>query len=205
MASCSHLKPLPAIFPPGYVPRAVPSSNALKPLLTLAVAQPVPNYTLTADFNGSYDGTILYELNANGTSNQVATYGFTTAFPVFMDTNRPHLLALTSYRNWPAPGVISCVTNDDTTVDCVTNGYWESQASYFVLVPDHCAAIAIFQLTSNACELAGWGSNGVVYALETSLDLTTWHSNATVTGTNGAFTILVDGSAQQGFYRTVGR
>jgi len=213
LASCVSLipKPIGLPYPPGYVAPQTPGlskspmlANVPRtPIQRTLLASPAPNVTLLADFgSGPRDGEFLYESSGNGMLTLLQAYGATNVFPVWLDTNRPHLLAITSFVNWPVPGILTCILDTNTMLTyCVTNLYYESAPAYFFYCPTNCQSIALFQ-TMNGLQLVGWGAAGVVYQIQSSTDLTSWSNNATVMGTNGPYQVRVDGSQPQTFWRT---
>jgi hypothetical protein len=163
-----------------------------------------PNVTFTCDIgSGGYDGVNFYEGRQPGAMALLKQFPATNVFPVSLDTNWPHFIEVRTFVNWPAPGVVQTITNDDQSLTMVTNTFYENPAVADLLyVPAGCSNIWLAQLTNGTMELVGWGQSGSVYSISNGDLAGNWVNAGTVTGTNGPWTVLVNGSQSAGFFRT---
>lgn len=223
LVSCHTVKqpvsPYSPILPPGYV-RAVVPSNAVLPVPGLTaspmlanvprpairrtlLASPSPNVVLICDIDlsGPFDGVHVYSGPQTGSLSLLATFDHTNVFPVSLTMDRPSFVEVRTFINWRAPGIVQTWTNDDGSTGSQTERFYESGGADYVFVPTNCPVIALMPFT-NGLQLVGWGAAGMVYQIQSSTDLASWSSNATVTGTNGPYQVWVDSSQQQTFWRT---
>lgn len=205
LASCQFPKPpnpLQAIYPPGWSPSASqPQSNAIRTVLRANIALPAPNVTLTCGFGtGPMDGVNLWESAPNGVLTLLRAYPATNAFPIFLDQSTPHLIAITSFVNWPPPYLVSSFIDDNGNEVDTTNYYRESAYAYMVYVPQGCHNIGAFTMPDGSIQVVGW-SPGNLW-LQSSPDQVNWNNVATITNL-GAWQVTVDSSQPQMWFRAV--
>ena len=164
-----------------------------------------PNVTFTCDIGtGGYDGVNLYEGRQQGSLALLAQFGVTNVFPVSLDTNWPHFIAVRTFINWPMPGVVQTFTNDDGSVTQATNTFYENTNAVagFLWVPAGMTNQWLAQLTNGQMELIGWGLQGATYAISNGTLHGDWKNYAGVTGTNGPWTVPVEGTNPPEFFKT---
>jgi hypothetical protein len=214
LASCHTIKPPKLPYPPGFVAHPIPSpsviANVPRPVQRAMLVSPAPNVVLTCDIDltGPFDGVHVYAGPQPTALGLLATFDHTNVFPVNVPTNVPTFLEVRTFINWQAPGIVQTCTNDDGSTGAQTITFREGPInraptfSDYIFVPTNCQVIALMAFT-NGLQLVGWGAAGAVYQIQSSADLAAWSSNATVTGTNGPYRVLVDSSQPQTFWRTV--
>ncbi len=144
------------------------------------------------------DGVNLWESAPNGILTLLQAFPATNVFALWLDPSRPHLLAVTSFRNWPAPYVLSSFLDDNGNVITTTNFYVESDPAWFVYCPSNAPNIALFA-TTNGLLLCGWCASNLT--VQASSDRLTWTNWQAVTNP-GPWTLGVDGSQGTMFWRS---
>ncbi len=190
-------------YPPGFTPslKGIPQANTpLRAIQRANMALPAPNTTLTCDFgDGPMDGVNIWESLPNGILTLLQTYPPTNVFALWLDPSRPHRLAVTSFRNWPAPYLVSSYIDDSGNMVNTTNFYVESDPAWFVYVPNNCPSIGLFTTTTGLV-LCGWNS-GTNLEVDSSPDNVHWSEQTHVTST-GAWTYPVDSPQGALFWRS---
>lgn len=188
LASASKTLP----WPPGTSQTAIRvSKDAASPIRRTALVSPEQLVSLTCDFgDGPRGGVNCYWGKQAGIFTGMAAFPPTNVFALPLDTNTPSFIEVRSFVNWPAPGIVQTVTNDDGSTYNTTNFLYESAGASYVFVPTNCQSIALMNYPGRM-EVVGWGSAGTVYhILGGSLDAVT-NDLEDIQGTNSPWSHLV--------------
>lgn len=201
LASCTPISPYTAILPPGAQSKVVQAQfDAASPVRRAALGLTGSMVTLTCDFgDGPMDGITVRASFQVGNYFLVKAFDPTNVFTVALPTNQPSYVEVRSYVLWPAPYVVSTVTNDDGSTGSVTNFYRESDPSWFIYVPTNCPTIGLFAMPDGTIQLAGWATTNLT--IQQSQDLTNWQDVGVITN-SGAWNMPVDATQVQAFWRT---
>lgn len=201
---CQITQPLSLPYPPGFTP---PTNRVLANVpLTVrrAIVSQPPTVTFTCDIGaGTFDGCNIYESTQPGNLTLLRQFGPTNVFPVILSTNWPHFIELRTFINWPAPYVVTCVTNDDSSVDCQTNTYYESgQVSDFLWVPAGMTNQWLAAMPDGTMELIGYGVRGTAYSIKHGSLNGVWQALTNFMGTNGPWIVPVTRTNSADFFVT---
>jgi hypothetical protein len=194
-------------YPPGYTPPPVlPQANVARrgPARGTALLSRPPNITFTCDIGaGTYDGVNFYEGQA-GLASMVLRQTFppTNVFALNLDTNWPHFVEVRTFINWPAPGVVQTVTNDDLSVMAQTNTFYESISADYLWVPAGMTNQWLAALPDGTMELIGWGTQGMTYSVKRGQLNGAWAAFTNFMGTNGPWVVPVVPTNDEDFFKT---
>lgn len=194
---CRLTEPSSPPYPPGVTPTKMMANVPLSVRRSVFVEP--PTVTFTCDIgDGRFDGVNLYESAQPGNLALLQQFGPTNVFPVSLNSNWPHFIEIRTFTSWPAPYVVTCVTNDDSSVNCQTNTYYEGVASDYLWVPAGMTNQWMAAMPDGTMELIGWGVAGATYQVKRGALDGNWQNVTNFTGTNGPWTVPDDGQAGLG-------